>query len=194
MAIKTTAIITLFLILLASPGTVSAQEIDKLVVLPLRDRTEQPTDGLKALKPLVKNYFNKSRQIAILSEDQVEALLDTETGSRRNQAQIVAEKMDCNGVLVFTLERYRQRAGGELSVTDAASLAFNFRLYKAPEGQLVCSGRFDETQQSLAENILDFSQARRRGFKWITVEEMAEKAIRDRFDSCQDLKDRASIK
>jgi len=182
------------LALLIWAGPLPAQEIDKLVVLPLQDHTEQPIGGVETLERLVENYFGKSRLVEMLTEDQLQSLLGSETGSRLSLAQTVADKMDCNGVLVFTLERYSQRLGGELSATDPASLAFKFRLYKAPEGRLVCSARFDETQQALSENILDFSQARKRGFKWITVEEMAEKAVRERFDSCQDLKDRSSIK
>ncbi|MEN8142546.1 MAG: hypothetical protein ABFQ82_02985 [Thermodesulfobacteriota bacterium] len=194
MIIRITAILSFGLILLSMTGPLQAQEIDKLVVLPIRDRTEQPTGGLETLKQVVGKYFGKSRQVVILTKEQFQAVLDSATGSRLTLAQSVAEKMDSNGMLIVTLERYRQRVGSEFSATDPASLAFNFRLFKTPEDKLVCSGRYDETQQSLAENILDFSQARKRGFKWITVEDMTEKAVRNRFDKCQDLKDKSSIK
>ena len=180
------------LILMFSAGPLPAQEIDKLVVLPLRDRSEQPTGGIEILEKVVENYFGKSRRVVMLTTDQLQALLGSETGNRRDLARVVAEKMDSDGMLVFTLERYRQRVGSELSATDPASLSFNFRLFKVPEIRMICSGRFDETQRSLSENILDFSQARKRGFKWITAEDMAEKAVKDRFDKCQDLKDRSS--
>ena len=165
MTIRSTTLLTMGLVLLIWSGPVSAQGIDKLVVLPIQDRTEESSGDLETMKKFVTEYFGNSKQVEILSEDQLQSLLDAETGTRRSLAQTVAEKTGCNGVLIFTLDRYRQRVGGDLSVTDPASLAFNFRLFKAPEGQLVCSGRFDETQQPLSENILDFAQARKRGFK-----------------------------
>ena len=162
--------------------------------MPLRDQSEQPGDGLATMQKLVESYFGKSRRVIMPTKEQLESILGSETGNRRDLIKSVAAKMDCNGVLIFTLERYRQRVGSTMSATDPASLAFNFRLFKAPEGKLLCSGRYDETQQSLSENILDFSQARKRGFKWISVEEMADKAITDRFDRCQDLKDRSATR
>jgi hypothetical protein len=194
MTIMKTTLLFLTMALLIWTGPVTGQEIDKLVVLPLQDHTEQPTGGIETLKKIVGNYFGRSQRVEMLTETQIQSLLDSKTGSRKSLAQTVAARMDCNGVLVLTLERYSQRVGSNLSVIDPASLAFKFRLYKAPEGKLVCYERFDETQQALSENILDFAQARERGFKWITVEEMAEKAVRDRFDRCQPLKDRSSVR
>ncbi len=194
MTIIKTTLLPLAMVLLIFTGPVTGQEIDKLVVLPLQDHTEQPAGGIETLERLVENYFGKSQRVEMLTEDQLQSLLGSKTGSRKSLAQTVAARMDCNGVLVFTLDRYRQRVGGNLSVIDPASLSFKFRLYSAPEGKLLCYERFDETQKALSENILDFAQARKRGFKWITVEEMAEKAVRDRFDRCEELKDRSSLK
>ena len=176
------------------PNPAGAQKTDKLVVLPLQDQTTEQNGGIETIRLILEKYFGRSDKVDILNEDQLQSLLGSETGNRESLTRIVAEKAHSNKVLSFTLERYRQRVGSDLSITDAASLAFKFRLYNAPEGKMLCSGRFDETQKSLSENILDFSQARKRGFKWITVEEMAEKAIPDRLDRCQDIKDLSTTK
>jgi hypothetical protein len=92
--------------------------------------------------------------------------------------------MDSDRAMVVTLTRYRERSGDEYSAEDPASLAFEFKLFNLTEGKTICSGRFDETQQPLTENILKLPQAIKRNFKWITVKKMATDAVREKFSEC----------
>ena len=51
-------------------------------------------------------------------------------------------------------------------------------------GQVLCRGRFDETQESVMENLFNFSSARKRGFTWVTAEEMLREGLQNKLSEC----------
>ena len=75
-------------------------------------------------------------------------------------------------VLVGTVQRYRQLKGTAYGADRPASVAFSVYLLETATGQIVWSGAFDKTQQSLAENLLDAPAFFKHGAKWLTAQEL----------------------
>lgn len=79
--------------------------------------------------------------------------------------------------------RFQERRGGNLAVDKPASVGIHAHLYKGDS--LVRTVVFDETQQPLSENVLNFSAFMKRGGKWITVDELAQEGIEKVLDGLE---------
>ncbi len=73
--------------------------------------------------------------------------------------------------------RYVDRVGGKYGVSRPASVSFVIHLYDAKDGSLIWSGSYKETQISLSENLLNINLFFKRGFKWLTADELAKFGI-----------------
>jgi hypothetical protein len=74
--------------------------------------------------------------------------------------------------------RYRERVGGEMGVKSPASVSFIVDLVDVRRGDVVWSARYDETQQSLSENILNLGEIGQRGIRWLTAEQLMNQGVR----------------
>lgn len=166
---------------------VAAQEPERTMVMPVTAKNAETAQHLAEFTAQLREYFGKNPRVVMLGDDQLQALLDAATGTNRELVQVAGEKLGCRSALLITLERYRERLGDEYSATDPASLAFEFRLVNIADGQVVCFGQFDETQQAVSENILAIGRAFTRGFKWITVADLTREALPRKFTGCPEL-------
>lgn len=91
--------------------------------------------------------------------------------------QRIGEKSGTDAVLYGRIFRYEEREGRAYSVQRPASVAFDLHLVRTSDGVIIWKGRFDETQTSLMENILRFPSYLKRGFKWLTADELAEEGV-----------------
>ncbi|MFO7607237.1 MAG: hypothetical protein R6W72_13170, partial [Desulfurivibrionaceae bacterium] len=163
--IKTILAALLFCLPSAAANLHAADDSSKIVVMPIEFADESLSEGAEVLQEVISDYFKDNHLVLVISEEQREALAGDDTGSREQLIRTVTEKMEGDHALTFSLRRYRERVGDEYSVEDPASLAFEFELIKVENGETICRGRFDETQQPLTENILNFFTAFKRGFK-----------------------------
>jgi hypothetical protein len=62
-------------------------------------------------------------------------------------------------------------------VQSPASVAFDIHLISVADGSSIWYGYYDETQQSLSENLFRLRLFFKRKWKWITAEEMAISAL-----------------
>ena len=163
---------------------VSANDSGKIVVMPVEAADKSLNEGAAVITGIISDYFADNRAVQIISSAQREALTGEDTGSRLQLIRTVTTKLASDQALIFSLNRYRERVGDQYSVEDPASLAFEFKLVNSADGRVTCSGRFDETQKALTENIFALPQAIKRGFKWLTVKELATEAVRERLATC----------
>ncbi|HME71672.1 MAG TPA: hypothetical protein VKM54_17645, partial [Myxococcota bacterium] len=88
-------------------------------------------------------------------------------------AKLAADRFNATGVLLGTLQRYRDLEGNPRSTSSPASVAFEVTFYAAPSGKKLWTARFSETQHSLNERPLDASRYPGGGTRWLTAAELA---------------------
>jgi hypothetical protein len=81
--------------------------------------------------------------------------------------------LGADAVIVGHLYRFRERIGTQYSVEVPASVAFDIHLIGVRDGRLLWSGKFDETQQSLFEDLYQLGTFLSRRGRWITAQELA---------------------
>ena len=120
----------------------------------------------------------------IISKNRREALAGNHTGDRLSLALAVGRRAQTDAVLICTVYHYVEREGKKRAIVHPASVAFNYRLVLTETGRTICSGVFDETQQALFDNLFSLPIAIKRGFKWITAEELLREGVVGKFEEC----------
>lgn len=95
---------------------------------------------------------------------------------------------NADAVLLGRVFRYIERNGSDYAISSPASVAFDIRLICPSDGEVLFSFEYNETQQSLLQNLMTLDDFIDRGGRWITAEEMACEAIRtavERIDGYQ---------
>jgi hypothetical protein len=98
-----------------------------------------------------------------------------ETAAARAGRVATAAKADAG--LVAEVSRFRERVGGDLGVSEAASVAIRILLVPAGRAQPVWRADYVFTQEPLAYNLWNFWQVQRGGVKWLTAAEIAKIGI-----------------
>jgi hypothetical protein len=150
---------------------------------------KQLQNGVQILNELLKQQFISRPDVRLVSDGQISGMDENLPAKSLARARVVADRLSCNTVLETTLRRYKDRVGGKFFAKDPASVAFDFRLIAIPEGTVLCSGTFDEVQQSVMENLFNFKNATERGFTWVTAEQLMREGLRARFSECPYLAD-----
>jgi len=149
---------------------------------------QQLNDGIPVFDRVLQQQLISRADVRLVSDGQIAGMDTNLPAQPLERAQVIAERLSCNAVLETTLRRYKDRVGSLYSAQDPASVAFDYRLFSMPDGTVLCRGSFDETQQSVMENLLSFNAARERGFSWITSEQLLKEGVRDRFEDCRYLR------
>ncbi len=94
-------------------------------------------------------------------------------------AKDIGKALEVDYVLTGSVWRFKERIGRSYGVEKPASVAFGLFLVDTETGKTIWRKIFDETQQSLSENLLRAPQFFRRGAKWLTARELAEYGIKE---------------
>lgn len=97
--------------------------------------------------------------------------------------QEVGKTFGCDAVLAGHIYRWQEREGTAIGVSRPASVAFDLHLLRPHDGAIIWRARFDKTQRSLSENLLDAETFFQSGGRWLTAEKLAvlglDKALKD---------------
>jgi hypothetical protein len=93
--------------------------------------------------------------------------------------QEVGEALSGDVVLAGLVFRWEERIGTEFAISQPASVAFEIALLKTLDGTIIWTGRFDKTQASLTENVLDLHMFLKAKGRWMTAKELAEVGLSD---------------
>jgi hypothetical protein len=145
-------------------------------------------EGADVLTRLFSEYFSENESVVVISESRKEAVIGEHSGNQTALARIAGKQLGGDAVLICTINRYIEREGANYSVIRPASVDFTYKLVSVESGQVLCSGIFDETQQSLFADIFSFAGSIQRGLKWITAEALAREGIKKKFNTCPHLK------
>jgi hypothetical protein len=149
---------------------------------------EDLQEGAAFVDGVVLEELRGSKVVDIIETAQLRLELEGIEGGKRGALQEISRESQCNFVLMTVLTDYQQRQGGEYAVDAPASAAFEMRLFDAATGTGLWMATFNETQTSLLSNLFSFNKAQKRGFKWITVEELITQGISEKLQECPYLK------
>lgn len=82
-------------------------------------------------------------------------------------------KVGATTVIAGTIFRFRERIGSEAGVEQAASVYLGLYAIDAQTGHILEQRFFEETQRSLAENLLRAGDFFSRGGRWLTAAELS---------------------
>jgi hypothetical protein len=155
----------------------------------------------RVVKGLWENFFFRTGDLPARSGPEVTASFQRQLNAlgrceliTQEQAQSAVEGMDPQtmlkdpigtaaqigrdfnlyAVVIGGVYRFEQRKGSALGAESPASAAFDAHLVRVADKKVLWSGRFDETQHSLSENVLKVTTFLKGGAQWVTVERWAE--------------------
>jgi len=137
-------------------------------------------EGAAFMDTILVEEFIDSNSVRVLKPRQLTSLIPDDTSTQMALIKRIGSELKCDAVLITTLSDYRQRVGGKYGADSPASAMFDMKLVSARSGEVLWTGVFKETQQSLMSNIL----AQNRGFTWITVEELIRQGISEKIAEC----------
>lgn len=115
----------------------------------------------------------------IVSDREVrEVLAMVPGGARVDRVKRLGELVYADAVFSARIVRFRERVGEEWGARSPASVAFVVDLWDVKRGDIIWSGRFDETQKPLSENIFALGEFTQRGGRWLTAEELTHEGVK----------------
>lgn len=98
--------------------------------------------------------------------------IDLSSAPPASVCQLVSRGLGADAVLFTRVRRFVSRKGRGTGVARPASVWFELAL-RAPDGELLWRGEYDETQQGLTDDPLSLRRSIARRFRWVTAEELA---------------------
>jgi len=108
--------------------------------------------------------------------------VDQAAGDARKSLVDKGRENDADVVLTGFVYRFRERVGKGYGAESPASVAFGMHLIRVTDGGTIWSAHFDETQQSLGENLFQLGTFISRGGRWVTAEELALSGLKKIFE------------
>jgi len=184
-------------VILAWSVPLKAETKFSLAILPFIERVEDRARG--AVCPICGGLYGKGNVLAgsqiyltRLLQEKMEAmgtfkLLPPEkveealSESDRRQFDLnpmrssirLGQTLDVDFIFVGFLFRFEQRVGSSIGVDKPASVGFDVHLIRLKDRKMVWTGKFDETQRPLSENLLKMGSFVRRKASWLTAEELS---------------------
>lgn len=141
-------------------------------------------EGAAYADDIMRQELAGDPRVRLLNSNQVASLVPEIAGGMTRTIAAIGKKMNCDGVLQTTIRRYQQREGTEYAAETPAAVDFAMVLRHSDTGTVLWSTDFREEQQSFLSNVLTFSKAKSRGFKWISVEQLLEQGMKQRLNEC----------
>ena len=103
--------------------------------------------------------------------------------SERDQIVEIGRILGADLVMAGYVYRFRERIGTRYSADSPASAAFDIHLVDVASSRILWTGRFDETQGTLFENLFKIGTFLKRKGAWVTVDKMAVSALEDMLET-----------
>jgi hypothetical protein len=144
-----------------------------------------PPEAVKKLTFMLFDSLAENKRYELVSPGQAMGVYYRIVDSDKNVGidsgkllQKVGKTFGADAVLSGFIYRWREREGTEFGVNKSASVAFDLKLTRPEDGAVVWRRKFDKTQKSLTENILDISTFVEGRGRWMSAEELARLGLR----------------
>lgn len=137
---------------------------------------------------IMARELNGHVKVRLISTAEAAAFAPEVSGGVFGVVAAIGKKVGCDGVLVTTVRKFKQRVGTEYASDDPASADLHMVLLHAGSGAVLWTADFRETQESFLDNIFSYDKMQKQGFKWISVEQLMEQGITERLATCPYLK------
>lgn len=133
----------------------------------------------------VFDLLKERKDIQFIPPGQAEGVLTGlmfHNDTSRSEKDVIMEagrKMDADAVIYGYVYRYEERVGTPYAIDSPASVAFDLHLIHSTNGSLLWNGHFDETQQSLSENLFKLGSFIKRKAQWVSAHEMATTGLEE---------------
>jgi hypothetical protein len=94
-------------------------------------------------------------------------------GGLVERAVALGKEVGADGVLFGRVFRFRKRVGTQYGASEPASVWFELGLVSVASGDVVWKGHFDQTQEPLTSNLLNWWMFWRSGPRWVSASELA---------------------
>lgn len=130
------------------------------------------------LTRLLQEKTEAMDKFAILPPEKVEEALSQ---SERSQFELkplrssiqLGKTLNMNFIFIGFVFRFEERIGSHIGAEKPASVGFDVHLIRLRDEKIVWTGKFDETQRPLSENVLKIGSFFRRKASWLTAEELS---------------------
>jgi len=175
-----------------------------IAVLPARVMTESGAppatpqsakamaEGLATLDQMVAEAVTANPKVHLLSEEEVDVYSQSYSASPLAQTVAIGKAVGAEAVMLWGLTRYHERSGGDYGVQTPASVGFQYRLIHTASGRTLCAASFEETQESVSDNLLALKTMAKRGFKWISAAALLHEGVNGKLAECAYLQTPAS--
>mgnify|MGYP001815127012 CR=1 FL=1 len=147
-------------------------------------------EGPAVMTDLATAYLNEHYpQLTVINARQAKgelgSILAAEkkgNASERDMVLDLGRRLSADAVLAGHLFRYSNRIGTNYGIERPASVGFDIDLVEVATGRVIWKARFEETQQSLLENVFAFKSFFRRGGRWLTAAELGQAGLEQVMD------------
>lgn len=85
----------------------------------------------------------------------------------------LGKTLNMDFIFIGVLFRFEERIGSHIGAEKSASVGFDVHLIRLKDEKMVWTGKFDETQRPLSENLFKIGSFVRRKASWLTAEELS---------------------
>jgi len=141
-------------------------------------RGNLPLGTRDTLTRLLQQKMDPSNLFQVIPPEKVEESLPNVARATLEEKPVqasleIGKDLNAQFVMVGFVFRFDERVGSAMGVEKPASVGFDLHLMRVRDGKVVWTGKFDETQRPLSEDMRKISSFLRRGAVWLTAAELA---------------------
>ena len=151
-------------------------------VCPVCKAVYRPGDILRGSRNTLTRLLQEKMEamdiFKILPPEKVEEALsqserrEFELKPLRSSVQL-GKTLNMDFIFIGFVFRFEERIGSHIGAEKPASVGFDVHLIRLRDEKIVWTGKFDETQRPLSENVLKIGSFFRRKASWLTAEELS---------------------
>ncbi len=173
--------------LMSSKDPETSIRIDMVAVLPVREAPDRSVDADRpamdshagrAVTAQIYGFLAEQTRYRFVPDLTVDAVVAGRRGGDQVElARSVAAELGADAVIFGTVYRFQDRVGPRYAASQPASVSFDLGLYLVATDDVVWRGQFDETQEALSSNLLNFWMFWRAGPHWFSSRELARLGV-----------------